>query len=486
MIAVKNKLAAAASKLLPKDQLARSIAVLVGGTAGAQLIIVLASPILTRLYNPESFGLLATFAAFMTFISVVACLRYELAIPLAEADQEAANLVALSIFLVGVMTGLSALLIYLFADLIANVLNVESLANYLWLVPVGVFLAGLYQTFEKWAVRKQSFKRVAKTKFAQAAGNIAVQLLGFKLGPLGLIAGQIVGQGLGSSSLGRAALQQKEFRSVSVAGVWNVASRYRAFPIYNTWTALFNTASLQFAPVVFVALYGADITGLYALTLRVLTAPASLIGSAVGSVFLAHAPAAYREGVLTELVASLHHKLSMAGIPALVLLLAAGPDLFAFIFGEHWRKAGHYAQWMAPWIYLQFQWSPISMLAGVLELQRDAMLAQLFTLTARFSALLICAALGTNADTGIFAFAVVSAVTYFFCMLWFMAKANVKPLNVILDELKVLGWFSVWAIPAIVLFRMNNNYLTLVAAVLFFAQCCWWVSKISKAQAKAA
>ena len=46
-------------RLLPKNAFARGVSVLVGGTAGAQLLTILAAPLLTRLYGPEDFGLVA-------------------------------------------------------------------------------------------------------------------------------------------------------------------------------------------------------------------------------------------------------------------------------------------------------------------------------------------------------------------------------------------------------------------------------------------
>lgn len=48
---------------LPKNRFARSVSILAGGTAAGQAIVVLASPLLTRLYSPEDFGLLAVYAA---------------------------------------------------------------------------------------------------------------------------------------------------------------------------------------------------------------------------------------------------------------------------------------------------------------------------------------------------------------------------------------------------------------------------------------
>lgn len=80
---------------------------------------------------------------------------------------------------------------------------------------------------------------------------------------------------------------------------------------------------------------------------------------------------------------------------------------------------------MAPWIYLQFQWSPLSMLSSVLELQAQALISQILTFVARFGALGLCAVLGLEADTGVLVFAVVSAFVYLARMLWFMNQAGV-------------------------------------------------------------
>ena len=75
----------------------RSAGILVGGTAGAQALTVLALPLLTRIYSPEEFSLLAIYVAMLTMLSVVACLRLEIAIPLPDNDNEAANLLGLAL-----------------------------------------------------------------------------------------------------------------------------------------------------------------------------------------------------------------------------------------------------------------------------------------------------------------------------------------------------------------------------------------------------
>ena len=439
-------------KLLPKNKFARSVSVLVGGTAGSQILLVLAAPILTRLYTPEDFGLLAAFAALLALLTVVASARYELAVPLPESDQDAANIVVLGGLCVILTTGASLIVVLLWARQIADFINAPGLAGYCWLVPVGVFFIGFYQVFNKWAVRTKNFGHIARTRIWQTLSILAIQIGAFKYGAVALIGGQALGQGVGASSLAMKAITRPELKNWTWRDVKQQAYRYRDFPLYSTWTGLLNTASLQLAPLVFIALYGATVAGLYALTLRILSMPISLIGNAVGSVFLSEAPAAKRQGTLSDLVGKLHSKLAMAGSLPLAVLLFFGPDLFALIFGEQWRKAGQYSQWMAPWIYLQFQWSPLSTLASVLELQREALVSQVVTLAVRFGVLVVAYRYALIADTAVLLFAIVSAIAYLIRMFWFLNRAGLAVKNIVLADLK-------FAIPVIVAFSVLRYFM---------------------------
>ncbi len=471
-----NRLVVPARRLLPTQGFARGVSVLVGGTASAQLLTVLAAPLLTRLYTPENFGMLAVFTAFLALFTVLAAGRYELAIPLPEDDQDAANLVLLGLFCVVVMASLAALGVLLWSETIAVVLGIPELVPHLWLVPFGILFIGIYQVFNKWAVRVKRFDQVARTRIWQALGTLGLQIGASPLGPVGLLGGQAAGQGVGATGLAVSALSRPEFRRCSLVGMVRQARRFKNFPIYSTWTGLFNTGSLQLAPIVFVALYGATVAGLYGLTLRILTMPVSLIGQAVGNVFLSHAPEARRRNELPALVESLHRKLAILGIPSLVCLMVIGPEFFATIFGEEWRKAGSYAQWMLPWLYIQFQWSPLSMLASVLELQRDAMVAQLLMLVARFGVLFGLFAAGAEADTAILAFAAVSAVVYMLQQAWFFAKVDVSFVRSVRFELVNLAMFTLLSLPLIMLYLRESLSLVwfITGMVPLSAGWVWW------------
>ena len=87
---------------------------LVGGTGGAQLLILLSAPFLTRLYAPEHFGLLAIYASLLAIVSVVVNLRYEIAIPLPPSKWVATNLAAVASLIAIAISLCSLLAVYLF------------------------------------------------------------------------------------------------------------------------------------------------------------------------------------------------------------------------------------------------------------------------------------------------------------------------------------------------------------------------------------
>ncbi|MDP4274087.1 MAG: hypothetical protein Q8907_07400, partial [Bacteroidota bacterium] len=75
----------------------RNIITLFSGNVVAQIIPLLAYPVLTRLYQPSDFGTLALFTSIVGILSVMATGRYELSVILPKRDEDAAGLLVLSL-----------------------------------------------------------------------------------------------------------------------------------------------------------------------------------------------------------------------------------------------------------------------------------------------------------------------------------------------------------------------------------------------------
>lgn len=451
--------------LLPKSTFARSVSVLVGGTASAQVLMVLAAPLLTRLYSPDDFGLLAVYAGLLAIIGVVSSLRYELAIPLPEDDAEAANVVVLSLLLITGSTLVTLVAVLLFGETITTLLGVPGLASYLWLLPVGVLLGGAYTVFNYWSIRTKRFTIIAGTKLRQALTVIAIQLTAFKLGGIALLFGQVAGQSVGTVGLSVPALKNPGFKQVTLHGIRQATRRYRRFPLYGSWAGLLNTAGGQLAPVAFAAFFGPGAAGLYTLAHRVLMLPMLLIGGAISNVFLPNAAVASREDKLGMLVNTVYDKLVGIALPPAILLMIAGPDSFALIFGDEWQGAGEFARWMAPWLFAQFCISPLSVFI-VLERQDLSLSMQAVLFALRVAALFLGYLTGSMYLTVIF-FSIASAIGYglFLYIKLKMAGANlIAAVNAFVRHLTLI---SLYCLPVASIYYFDlESYLVFLLCAL--------------------
>ena len=374
-----KKLSTKLKRLLPNNRFARSVSVLAGGTAAGQLIVIAASPILTRLYTPEDFGLLAVYAAILGLLSVVASLRYQLAIPLPESDKEAASIAVLSLLAVVVTTLFTAVVVWLFGAQIVKLVNAPGLAPYLWLVPTGLFLLGIYQIFQYWAIRTSEFSNIARTRLTQSLGMVVTQIVGYSLGPIALLLGRVVGQSAGIIGLARSAFNKNsdDFRSTTVKDIKYGASKYRNFPIISTWTGLASSAGLNLPPLFIAGFLGVSSAGLFSLAHRVLSQPMAVIGKAVSDAFYQKAAQANREGNLGDSVESIYSILVKLALPPAITIFIAIPDVFIFVFGAEWALAGELARWMTPWLFFQFVVSPCTGIYPIIDRHDIALRFQL-------------------------------------------------------------------------------------------------------------
>lgn len=172
------------------------------GTTIAQAIPIAISPILTRIYTPEDFAL---YMAIASILSVVATGRYEMAIMLPKKDEDAINIVALSIAISFFVSFIPFLIVFIFNTQITELLGNPEISNWLYFIPVTVLLTGIYQSFNYWSNRKKQYKRLATSRVIQSSAASATNLgMGFGgFGTSGLILGQILGQSVAATILGR-------------------------------------------------------------------------------------------------------------------------------------------------------------------------------------------------------------------------------------------------------------------------------------------
>ena len=366
-------LATQADRLLQRargSHYVRSVAVLVGGTALGQALVMLASPILTRVYSPADFGVLAIYTAVLAVITIVSAMRYEITLPMAKDEQTASNLMTLGLLIILVVSSLVALGVWVAGETMAGWINAEELRPYLWLLPVGVLGGGVYRVLSCWAIRKEIYGSIARTRLTQSVSMIVTQVgLGLvKAGPLGLLLGWIAGQSGGSGALGSVALriERETLRQVSFTGMREAGRRYLKLVLFSSGSAIVGALVVAVPPVFFAASYGLAVAGAFALGQRVMAAPMELIAGSMSQVYWSDASRLAREepAELRRLFIRTVLRLSaVGGLPILVIALAS-PWVFSLVFGSSWREAGVFLQVLAPMLMIQFVYNG---LAGTLE-----------------------------------------------------------------------------------------------------------------------
>ncbi len=345
----------------------RAILTLLAGGALAQALPLLLGPWLTRLYQPADFGSYHLFAAVAANLAVVACARYEFALPLAQQDAEATALRSLCLRLLALATGVTALGATAWA-LWAGVLWP------LWL-PVAVGVLGWVSLASLNATRAQRFRRLALARVLQHGGAALLQGLAglWQLGLTGLIVAPTLAALAAAAALGwpgpaRAARAQ-----------WLAAARaHRSFPLLNTPHAFLGALQDTLAIALIAGSLGPAAAGAWGLALRYLKAPATLVGGAVSQVLyprlapvagdLPGCTAAGRALVLRTMVL-----LAVLASPLVAALWWLGPALFTWAFGPDWAPAGGLARALALYIGLHFIASPLGVVTMAWQAQAWAL-----------------------------------------------------------------------------------------------------------------
>lgn len=433
-------------KLLPAGGFARGATILVSGTAVGQGLVMLSSPVLTRLYTREEFGILAVYGAIVAIVTLISSLRYEVAVPLPERERGGVDLLVLSILIVICFALVSMVGVLILGDRIAVWTGTPGLAAYLWLMPIGILLGGLNKALTYWALRKKAFRVLGIVRVQKGIGMAVSQMaLGyFRFGALGLILGHILGVAGGLIRLIRhtARTSWKLLTSTRPAGLWAGALRYQRFPKYSVWSDLANVAGTQLPFIILSGIYSATVAGMYMLAHRVALAPVALVAEATGKVFMANAVGARREGALPALTFGVFRFLLRAGLGPLAIVSVVAPELFAIIFGTDWRGAGEYLQYIITWIGAVFVFAPLTTLYAVLERQDVEFRFQVTLLATRLGFLAIGAFFGGVA-MAICLYATSAALVYLGFGCWLLGAAGVSASRVIreiLAEVSVAGF----------------------------------------------
>lgn len=374
-----------------------NVASLVRGTVLAQLVFIVATPLLTRVYTAAELGVFAVLVAVVLVLAKLAGLRYELAIPLTRTDRLALHAVALTVGSGALLLALAwgAYELALASGVLRDDLHVLQSNTAVVVLGCALFVVNEAQVF--WFIRKQRFSIIANARVINAASLATIQLLAIFTDhrlPVLLWAYPL------ALSLSVAYLLRHTARSrrgpmrLSVRSLRRLAYRHREFPIYSTWSTAIFELSQALPLFVLSGLFGSAQAAYFFLARRIGLVPTSIVGRAITQVNHAEMAARWRDGTLAgPIVRQIHQLQWVAVCPAWSCALIA-PTLCEWALGEGWRVTGYYLLFIAPYVLVRFVFAPIGAINFVAGWQRQAFWFELGSMAVSIAALMVFAGRG--------------------------------------------------------------------------------------------
>lgn len=377
---------------MKNNTLLKNVMILVSGTAAAQIIAMILSPIITRLYGPEAFGVMGTFNAVVTIVAPISALTYPIAIVLPEKSRDAKGLIKVSLYITFILALFSLILILFLKDSIADVFNLKEIKSYLYFIPFVILFASIMQIMEQWLIRTKQFSVNAKVTLTQSfIENIGKVLIGLFY-PLAkvLVFFTIIANGLKAILMYIYSRNRPKVREENIKKheIKKLIIDYKEFPLYRAPEVFLNAISTGLPIILLTVFSSPQIAGFYTIVRTVMSLPSQLIGKAVGDVFYPRIAEAFNNGEnIRKLIGKATFGLGIIGIVPFGIIILIGPQIFSFVFGHEWVTSGEYARWIAVWSYFAFMNRPSVVALPVLKAQRFHLIYTVFMLISRLGVL---------------------------------------------------------------------------------------------------
>ena len=388
----------------------RGVAVIVSGTLAAQVLVLAASPILTRVFTSTEFGSYALVYALANLLFPLAALRVDALVPLPRSEDEAADLVGFGLrAAAGVGLLGTALVLLVQAWWIGDT---GGQWRWLWAAAPMTALVAAFQVVNAWAIRRGRFGAIARRNVLQAAVMVSVQVLAGLSGAAagGLLSGLAlafvvsilaltVGSGLPRDVLflRRGALHGRTDAAVSLS-----------------LAGVLNSAGLQAPMLLVTSLFGLAAAGHFALAQQAVAVPAALVGQAVSQVYLSRLSAHVREtgqsGRTIFLAAT--RPLLVLAVPAGAVAYLAAPVVFPVVFGESWRTSGEMVAALSVSLAAQLVGAPLSQTLIVSGAARTQLAWDAARLVVVVAALVLARLAGGSATDAVWCYGIVNAAAY--------------------------------------------------------------------------
>lgn len=344
----------------------KNVMIMATGTVSAQILNMLFTPIITRLYGPEAYGVMGAFLAVTSIVSPIAALTFPVAIVLPKRNKEAIEIVKLSLSVTIIISIGSFLMLILFKNPLLKIFNLNTIESYLLLIPLVILFSGAIQIMEQWLIRTSQFSVSAKVTFYQAVlmngGKTTFGL--FHPTSSILIIITAFGQAIKVIMLSLFIRNSSNLTNVlneklGLGGLIKLFKKYKDFPLLRSPQVLLNATTHSIPVLLLANLFGIASAGFYTLGRTVMSIPVTLLGKSVGDVFYPKITSiANNKHAITKTIERAVAVLFLIGIFPFGIVFFFGPELFSYVFGSEWTIAGDYARWLSIWLFTMLIYQP--------------------------------------------------------------------------------------------------------------------------------
>jgi len=341
----------------------KKVGFIFSGTALAQAIPLLGSLLIARIYAPTEFGVFAAWLGVVSVAAIVLTGRFEAALAVVP-DGEPRRLAACATFIVAAGVAVLAGAALLLVRWLLPSLFVSFTIGLIWLLVPASFAMACTNIWQYWAAAEGRLRLLAAIRIVQACAITGAQIIIGYMAPNAIVlAGGYFG-GVILTVLWAAAimpLRRNEQEKLEWREAMQFWSAYRRFPLLALPADSINTIAAQLPIFILATRFGTEVAGYFALAMRVLGAPISLLGTAVLDVFKRVSATSFREqGHCREDYRRTFRVLATGAVFATIILISVSEFAFTFFFGEQWREAGVFAVWLMPMFAFRFVASPLS------------------------------------------------------------------------------------------------------------------------------
>ena len=344
-----------------KSKYVRNILTLVSSALFAQILALLLTPILTRLYSPEEFGVFTAFISYSGTLAAFIFLSLELAIVKSKSARQLSSVLGLMLVISIFLLSILSITIYL-ESAFYTLIGFDKLFDIKVLVLLGVLFSATNLVLNQFITRKEKFSVYATSQVSFVALRFVFSYLFFYFGftQYGLVFGFTLATILIIIYLSYSTEIYKETISLKKIYFFAAFRKHKNLVIFNTPSNVINILIINFPLFFILKNFGLEAAGLFGLAYRMVMLPVTLVNKAIGQViYKRFSSMSILDKTMFAFIIKNILFLTLS-FPGFALLYLFGEEIFSFIFGVEWRVAGEYAALMTPFIFLSFLISPLS------------------------------------------------------------------------------------------------------------------------------